>query len=634
MKNFFSRPLSIIVSLLIVLISGLIANNVQTDNGNVSIKDVRFVGDNGNLLSALLYTPAKMDPTKPLPAVLTMHGYINSREAQTAFDIEFARRGYVVLSMDMEGHGYSEQSPLDPTMRGSLAGLSYLRNLAFVNKEKIALEGHSMGGWSILAAATAKPEWVHTVIQEGSSTETFYSGEVTAKTPFNYAIVFSKYDEFAPLMWEVAKAPQIVGTDKLKKVFGAADSIVPEKLYGSFDNKSARMLYTPNVIHPGDHWSKAAVGNAIDFLQQSMPAPAPIDPSSQVWRTKEYGTFVAMIGAFLFLFSVAGNMLRAGLFQAAVRPRPDGKGITGSGWIVGALISTAIPAVTFFKFQEWGSKWFPAGSFWGQSITNGFVIWVLFNAVIAAILIGLWHFFLNRKEGGSTFHYGVSYSAARFEIDLRGLWASIVLAVSSVGSLYLLTLLIDSWFHLDFRIWVMAFKVMSWDQFVLMLKYTVPFLLFFLANGLLIHGQLRLKEGSSETATAWKWFGANAAINTLGILVLILMQYVTLFSTGELFWKTQALLGIVAFQFVPVNIVISLVSTYFFRKTGTIYAGAIANTLLITWYIVAGQATQYAGQAVSNTSSIVTFLICAVVAAIILLVKRTKASKADSSLSA
>ncbi|MGO4274485.1 alpha/beta hydrolase family protein, partial [Paenibacillus sp. TAF58] len=162
-RGFFARPISIMLSLLLILISCIVGSSVQTDGGSVKITDVRFVGDNGNMLSALLYKPAKLDPKKPLPAVLTMHGYINSREVQDAFNIEFARRGYVVLSMDMEGHGYSEQSPLDPTQRGSLAALSYLRNLAFVDKTKIALEGHSMGGWSLLAAAGAKPEWVHTV---------------------------------------------------------------------------------------------------------------------------------------------------------------------------------------------------------------------------------------------------------------------------------------------------------------------------------------------------------------------------------------------------------------------------------------------------------------------------------------
>jgi pimeloyl-ACP methyl ester carboxylesterase len=635
MKHFFSRPISIIVALVVVLVGCLIASNVQTSGGSVKVSDVRFAGDGGNMLSGLLYTPADMDPSKAHPAVLTMHGYINSREVQDPFNIEFARRGYVVLSMDMEGHGYSEQSPLDPTMRGSLASLSYLRNLAFVDKEKIALEGHSMGGWSVLAAATAKPEWVHTVIQEGSSTETFGSGEVTADTPFNYAIVFSKYDEFAPLMWEVPKASQIVGTDKLKKVFGTSEAVVPGKLYGSFENKSARLLYIPNVIHPADHWSTAAVGNAIDFLQQAMPAPSPVDHNDQTWRLKEYGTLLALAGAIMLMFSVAGNLLRTSYFGRVIQPLPEPRGVRpGAGWVLGALVATAIPAITFFKFQEWGSKWMPAGSFWSQSLTNGFVIWILFNAVIAVVLFGLWHRFVNQKQGASLHHYGVSSQAGFFGLDIRAMGRALALALLSVGSVYATTVAAAALFHIDFRIWVMGLKVMSVDQLFLMLKYALPFLIFFLVNGLLLHGQFRLKESSSEAKTAWKWFLSNAMINTVGILVLILIQYVTMFATEQLFWKSQALLGIVAFQFVPVNIVMALVSTYFFRKTGTIYAGAFANTLLITWYIVAGQAIQFAGQPASNTTAIVIFAVSAVIVAAVLFLRSSRAESKGKNASA
>jgi uncharacterized protein len=39
---------------------------------------------------------------------------------------------------------------------------------------------------------------------------------------------------------------------------------------------------------------------------------------------------------------------------------------------------------------------------------------------------------------------------------------------------------------------------------------------------------------------------------------------------------------------------VALVSTYFFYKTGRIYTGALLNALLVTAYIVAGQATHYA----------------------------------------
>ena len=108
-------------------------------------------------MSGLLYIPPNATPQIPAPGILAVHGYINSRETQDGFAIEFARRGYVVLALDQTGHGYSDP----PAFAGGFGGpdgLAYLRSLEFVDKNNIGLEGHSMGGWTVLAAATASAQ--------------------------------------------------------------------------------------------------------------------------------------------------------------------------------------------------------------------------------------------------------------------------------------------------------------------------------------------------------------------------------------------------------------------------------------------------------------------------------------------
>jgi pimeloyl-ACP methyl ester carboxylesterase len=54
-----------------------------------------------------------------------------------------------------------------------------------------------------------------------------------------------------------------------------------------------------------------------------------------------------------------------------------------------------------------------------------------------------------------------------------------------------------------------------------------------------------------------------------------------------------ALYGIVMFQFLPIFTIVALLSTYFLRKTGHVYVGAFANALVITWIVVANQATHF-----------------------------------------
>ena len=78
-----------------------------------------------------------------------------------------------------------------------------------------------------------------------------------------------------------------------------------------------------------------------------------------------------------------------------------------------------------------------------------------------------------------------------------------------------------------------------------------------------------------------------------GFLVFLLLEYLVLFARGSLLNASQPLNTIVAIQFLPLMVVASVFSTWFYEKTGRVYAGAFVNALFITWYVVAGQAIQF-----------------------------------------
>ncbi len=99
------------LSLLICLISCIGASLVQTNFGNVTIKDLRFETESGHQMSALLLVPDTATPENPAPAIICSHGWYNNREMQDLNYVEYARRGYVVLSIDMYGHGNSDIIP-------------------------------------------------------------------------------------------------------------------------------------------------------------------------------------------------------------------------------------------------------------------------------------------------------------------------------------------------------------------------------------------------------------------------------------------------------------------------------------------------------------------------------------------
>src|SRR5262245_35190605 len=141
----------LLFGLLLVVIGSYVANRVQTAGGTIAIYDVQFLDSYNKRLSGLLYVPDAASEDRQAPAVLAVHGYINSRETQSGFAIEFARRGYVVLALDESGHGLS-QPPAYSNGFGGPDALAYLRSLETVDTANIGLEGHSMGGWAVLAA--------------------------------------------------------------------------------------------------------------------------------------------------------------------------------------------------------------------------------------------------------------------------------------------------------------------------------------------------------------------------------------------------------------------------------------------------------------------------------------------------
>ncbi|MBC8170269.1 MAG: alpha/beta fold hydrolase [Anaerolineae bacterium] len=582
----YSRRLVYILLLAVVLVvaGGALASAVQTANGTIKIQDVRFTGTNGIPMSALLYIPAGVTAENPAPGILAVHGYINSRETQDGYAIEFARRGYVVLALDQTGHGYSGP-PAFANGFGGPDGLTYLRSLDIVDKDNIGLEGHSMGGWTSLAAAITFPDQYKSIMIQGSSTGAPFAADGTATWPRNLGLVFSEWDEFSELMWGVELPKQMVDTDKLKTLFDTTETVEVGRLYGSIEEGTARKLFMPRGTHPNDHISQEAIGNAVEWMQATLTGGNGLAPADQIWYWKEIGTFIALIGAVLFIFPAGGLLLQSSLFKDLQSPMPEAKGMTGNAWWGAVLLTLAIPALTFFWLQNQANSWLPASAFFPQTITTGIMTWAVGNALITLILFLIWHFQVNGKAGATPDHYGVTWGG---KINPMLILRSLLLAITVIFGVYVLLALSDWAFKTDFRLWVLALKPMNILQFQIMLAYLIPFTFYFLVVSTMLNSQLRLANVG---------FGRQMLINAGalagGIFIMLLVQYIPLMS-GSPMPLREPLLTIVGIQFVPLLMVIAFILTYFFRQTGRIYTGAFICALFVTWYIVSGQAIQFA----------------------------------------
>ncbi|HWF01757.1 MAG TPA: alpha/beta fold hydrolase [Caulobacteraceae bacterium] len=556
---------------LLVLGGGFIAHRVETA-GRVAIADVRYRGGAAETLAARLYRPFSATPAHPAPAVMLAHGYINTRDMQTPFAIELARRGFVVLSIDMAGHGDSGGHVFGDDMGGP-AGLGYLRSLPFVDRSQVGMEGHSMGGVPVVSAAAADPAGYRSMVLEGSTTaEPGQVGDGDGQFPHNLQVVFGRWDEFAPLMWGEAKGADVGRSPKMQALFGVQGPIAPGRLYGDISNGSARRLLIPPVDHPMEHFSAAGVGAAVDWFQRTLHGEAsPRAAGDQIWLWRDVGTGLGLIGfvcvvlgAFEALLATpffASVAIREGEAQSSVARALDGR------WLAGVLLCAAIPAASYFPLMDLGAFFTPS-QLYPEAVANQIVVWGVVNAAVG-IVVGV---ILGRRR--TTRRTAVA--------------KSVILGACCVALGYLALMASRTLFGTDFRFWVVALRPLDARHAPMVLAYLPPFLLsFWVMMRNLAAGVLPPLHGSARQ------YGAAIAGLTGGFAVLLALQYAVLLIGGSLPDPRQALNTIIAIQFAPLLAFAALVGTFVWRRTGGYAVSATICALIFSWYIVAGTATHW-----------------------------------------
>ena len=87
-----------------MVVSSIGAATVQSAGGSVTFKNMSWKTPSGRTMSALLLIANDASVKDKRPTIVLAHGWWNNKEMQDSNYVELARRGYVVLSVDMCGH--------------------------------------------------------------------------------------------------------------------------------------------------------------------------------------------------------------------------------------------------------------------------------------------------------------------------------------------------------------------------------------------------------------------------------------------------------------------------------------------------------------------------------------------------
>jgi hypothetical protein len=165
---------------------------------------------------------------------------------------------------------------------------------------------------------------------------------------------------------------------------------------------------------------------------------------------------------------------------------------------------------------------------------------------------------------------------------------SAAIAVATVAVGYLSLVVVDAVFKVDYRFWVLGLKPLDGRHALMAIPYLVLWAVFFLVALRALAANLAVKgEGFLMQAGSWK------IAMCLGFIVLLVVQYATLFRTGLLFTPSEPLNTIVAIQFVPLLAVVGAIAAVTYRRTNSYVPGALICALLLSWYVTAGTATHW-----------------------------------------
>jgi hypothetical protein len=568
------------VALIIILVGSLLATWIQTGAGAAQVKEVTYLGADNGLQDAYLWIPNGVTAKNPAPGILAVCGYNNSKEFMSNTALELARRGYVVLAIDPEGHGLSDAVLPGDGAYGALDGLNYLRSLAIVNKREVGEVGMSMGGIAIDIAAAMSPP--------GSVKAIYYMDAncvVTCAMKIDEAESNGTGTEFPEtggggMTDEAQTGTQIKDTKFLEAWARTTQPVVPGHLYGSVSANTAREYWDRFGDHAFSTDDPATIGDVVTWFGMTLGTPAVA--SGLIYGWKVLGTGLAFFGLVFLLFTLGGWLLRRKFFASLNEAPAAYAGNSGWRWWLFALITTIAGPITFLwgwntGFVDNWFRWEPAGT--------GMTFWLGMVGLITVAILTIGYFVLGRQKGATLVSYGLTWAHG---LDWRKIGKSALLALGVVGACYFVLYVVNSSMHVDFRIWVLDLQATNLGHFPYMVAYAIPLALYFISTSVVLNGTLRARNGQ---ATLGREMVTNMLVLVVGVVGLLALYYVPLEFFGAV--PASSLVsfqGLAMINFIPLFVLIPTVAglmTYFFRKTGHVYVGSFTCTFFIVWYVVA-----------------------------------------------
>ena len=490
---------------------------------------------------------------------------------------------------------------------GGAAAYAVLATMDNVDSARLVVSGHSMGtwaGWSVAAAfAGTEYEPRATVLQCGELfRDSVYD---TSKIRFNNVLLLqAKWDEFSYFRdYKRVVNDDLLRSDLRCEFLGvAADKAAWDTTFGSFADGTARRMELLYTNHRLTTHNAQGLAVALDWFKEAFGAGSMNDlaPTDQVAMGKEWLVLLAMLATLLAMVPLAELLLTIPFFAAIPQPLPPKENIKPRGkWWRGAIITMLIAGFTYPFMTQLGHALLPLPEgIFRMTVGNGFIGWYSLLIIVMVITsLTAWKKAKKNETFDGWYGMGLGTEAEPKKIGWKLFGKSALLVLCLLLMVYAMVALAGALYLLDLRFIWPFFKTFTWARLGQFCAYIPIFGLFFLLNNSKIMASMRTEAAYAPGARGFlgAWW-RNALMMVGGVLIIVLIEYIPFFlgigpGADVLFGSTfggpfMSLLIL----FVPQVLVFSLLGTWFYRRTGTVYPGALLIAALATWIVTGGSA--------------------------------------------
>lgn len=498
---------------------------------------------------------------------------------------------------------------LDSSM-GGITAYKVLSELELVDPSRMGVSGHSMGTWSSWSVAAAYSGAVNRDgVDISPKAIVLQCGELFTKDAYdsdsikfnNVLLLQAKYDEFACFRdYANTISDKLLHSGLRSGFLGTTyEAAQWNSSFGNFSDGSARRMELLQTNHRLVTCSSQGIAAAINWFGNSIGIDSEILPKNQIFLGKECFSMLAMLLAIAASLAFMELLLCIPFFASVKQKLPEESKMIKEpkAFWKASTITILIAGLTYPFMTQLGHGLLPLPeSIFRLTVGNGFIGW--YSLLILIMLATTALAVKKAKKNGSAITYydlGLSSGSKKDKIDWILCAKSALLAFLMFSLIYVILAISEAIFFVDFRFIWPVFKNFSRPRPMQFLVYIPIFALFFILNNSKVFAQMRVKD---LTRPGFKGFFASwwkyALCMAGGLLLLAVIEYLPFFlGLGPgidllftpLFGGPFISLLIV---FIPQVLVFSVICTYAFRNSGSIYTGAFLVAMLACQVVSGG----------------------------------------------